>query len=500
MLHDQADDLLRLQGIYKYFPGVTALADVEMSVRKGEVHALIGANGAGKSTLIKILAGAYRMDGGSIWYDGNEVCINTPKQAKDLGIAIIYQELNLMKTLTVAENIYIGRQPKRDGFISWPTMYAQARRLLDQLGIQLDVRQQVGRLSIAQQQMVEIAKALSIHAKLVIMDEPTSSLTRKEIQILFSIIRRLKQQGISVIFISHRLDEIFDISDRVTVLRDGRYIDTCNTDDIDRGKLISMMIGLKMEQQYPERNVELGDVLFEVENLSGLNKIHDVSFRLRKGEVLGFAGLVGSGRTEVMRLIFGADPKTSGTIRLHGKEIYTNNAHQSIQSRIGFVTEDRKSEGLLLQYPMCFNITLVSKDKIKKHHILNMKKEQEAAAQYVKRLNIVTPSVHQKVSLLSGGNQQKTVLAKWLFSDSEVIIMDEPTRGIDVGAKREIYEIINQLSQQGKGIIVVSSEDEEVTGICDHILVMWEGTIAGELYRDEFSRQRIGELAIGGAQ
>ena len=498
MIQTEENSILVLQDVSKSFPGVKALSNVNLVLRKGEVHALIGENGAGKSTLMKILSGAYKKDEGHIFIDGKEVSIESPRMAEQLGIAIIYQELNLMNGLSVAENIYIGRQPKKRGTISWKTMYKQAQLLLDSLGIAIDVKRKVGSLSVAQQQMVEIAKAISLDAKVVIMDEPTSSLTTQEIRILFSIIKKLKEKQVSIIFISHRLDEIFEISDRLTILRDGQYIATKNTKDTNRSELISMMIGRELTQQYPARESKIGEVMLRVKNLSGVSKIHDVSFEVRRGEVLGFAGLVGSGRTEVMRLIFGADPRKSGTILLNDKEIRVNNPRNSIRSGIGFVTEDRKGEGLLLPFPVSFNISLIAIEKIKKWRILNMKRDAEAAKKYVDELRIVTPSVRQKIVFLSGGNQQKVVLAKWLFSDSEVIIMDEPTRGIDVGAKREIYEIINRLASEGKAIIVVSSELEEVMGICDRILVMREGSIEGEVMKKDFSQQLITEYAVGG--
>ena len=498
MIQTEENDILVLRNVSKSFPGVKALSNVNLDLKRGEVHALIGENGAGKSTLMKILSGAYKKDEGQIFIDGKEVSIESPRMAEQLGIAIIYQELNLMNGLSVAENIYIGRQPKKRGAISWKTMYKQAQLLLDSLGISIDVKRKVGSLSVAQQQMIEIAKAIGLDAKVVIMDEPTSSLTTQEIQILFSIIKRLKKQQVSIIFISHRLDEIFEISDRLTVLRDGQYIGTKNTKDTDRNELISMMIGRELTQQYPARESRIGDILLQVKNLSGVTKIKDVSFEVHRGEVLGFAGLVGSGRTETMRLIFGADTRKSGAIILNNKEIRANNPRNSIRSGIGFVTEDRKGEGLLLPFTVSFNISLIAIEKIKKWRILNMKLDIEAAKKYVDELRIVTPSVRQKVVFLSGGNQQKVVLSKWLFSDSEVIIMDEPTRGIDVGAKREIYEIINRLASEGKAVIVVSSELEEVMGICDRILIMREGSVAGEVMKEDFSQQLITEYAVGG--
>lgn len=492
------ENILELQNVSKSFPGVKALSDVNFSVRKGEIHSLVGENGAGKSTLIKILAGAYKRDTGRIWIDGKEVGHLHPKLAEQLGISIIYQELNLVHSLTIAENIFIGRLPKKNGIIQWKKVIHDARELMERLGIDMDPRAIVGSLSIAQQQMVEIAKAMSVQANLLIMDEPTSSLTTKEISILFSIIQKLKQMRVSVIFISHRMDEIFDISDRLTVLRDGRYIATRDIGDITRNELITLMTGREMANQYPHRESNIRNVLLEVKNLRGAKKIDDVSFTLRQGEVLGFAGLVGSGRTEVMRLLFGIDPIKSGTVLLKGREIHNFSPRRSIKSRIGYVTEDRKSEGLFLPFPIKTNVSVVAKEKIKRYGLLNMKLEQRTAEQYVQALSISAPSVHHKVISLSGGNQQKVVLAKWLLSDPEIIIMDEPTRGIDVGAKRDIYEIIGRLASEGKGIIMISSETEELIGVCDRIVVMFEGKNVGVIDKKDFSQKTIAEYMLRG--
>lgn len=502
MLMGHQDHILWLEGVCKSFPGVKALSDVQLKVKKGEVHALIGGNGAGKSTLMKILSGAYTKDAGDIWVNGQKTDLGSPKISEALGISIIYQELNLIGSLSVAENIFLGRQPRNKlGLIDWGEMEKRAAGLLQSLGIKgIDARMITSGLSIAQQQMVEIAKAISIDARIVIMDEPTSSLTANEIQLLFQIIHRLREKGVSIIFISHRLEELFQIADRVTVFRDGRYIDCREIGQLDKRELISMIIGQEMEQQFPKRNVELGEELLRVEHLCGTTKVRDIQFSLRRGEVLGFTGLVGAGRTEVMKLLFGVNRKQSGTIYLHGNEVSINNPTAAIRHRLGFVTEDRKSEGLVLSMPVKMNISMVAKHKIKKHGLLNMKRERETAQDYVKQLTVVTPSVEQRVVYLSGGNQQKVVLAKWLLSDAEIMILDEPTRGIDVGAKRDIYEIINSLAAEGRGIIVISSETEELMGICDRIIVMAEGRMTGELQRSEFSQKRITEYAIGGVQ
>jgi len=416
-----------------------------------------------------------------------------------MGISIIYQELNLIHRMSVAENIFLGRAPKKNGVIQWKKMYKDAKELFNSFDIEMDVSKCTRDFSIAQQQIIEIIKAVSINAKVVIMDEPTSSLTDNETKILFRIIKSLKSKGIAVIFITHRLDEVFEISDRLTVLRDGCYIGTKDVKDITKSELIKMMIGRELKQQFPQRNVQIGEECFRVEHISDGNKIADVSFCVRKGEVLGFAGLVGAGRTETMRLIFGADKKTTGRIFINNNEVHIMRPKQSVGKKIGFVTENRKEEGLFLRLPVRNNIVAVAIDKIKSFRILNFKKEKYFSDKYVQELRINTPSINQKAVFLSGGNQQKVVLAKWLLSDSEIVILDEPTRGIDVGAKREIFEIINQLAAQGKAIVFISSEMEEILGISDRILVMHEGKISGEVTKENFSERIITEYAFGGA-
>lgn len=499
-MEDRArENILELKNISKSFPGVKALSDVSFTVRKGEIHVIAGENGAGKSTLMKILSGSYQRDSGEIIIDGVAIGHNSIKEAEEHGIAIIYQELNLMKNLTVAENLFVGRQPLKSGLVNWRQIQSDARSMLAKLAIPIsDVNAKVRTLSIAQQQMVEIAKAVGRDMKLVIMDEPTSSLTTKETDMLFSIMRDLKSRGVSVIFITHRLDEIFAISDRITVMRDGCHIETVNTPDIDKSRLIELMVGREMKQQYPKRaENKMGDVCLDVEGLSG-GKVQNISFQLHRGEVLGFTGLVGAGRTEIMRLLFGVDKRESGTITKEGRTISIRSPGDSVRNGFAFITEDRKNEGLFLSMSISRNIVMASLDKIKKHNLLNRKLEREAARKYVDNLRIVTPGIEQKVCFLSGGNQQKTIVARWLNTNADIIIMDEPTRGIDVGAKHEIYEVINSLVAQGKSIIVVSSEMEEIMGICDRIIVIHEGSIAGEVLREDFSQKVISEYSIGG--
>lgn len=496
----RTENILELKKINKAFPGVKALTDVDLELKKGEVLALVGENGAGKSTLMKILSGAYKKDSGQILFDGKEVEIQSPIHSEELGIAIIYQELNLIQRVSVAENIYLGRYPMKNGVIQWKQMCDDSEKLMKDLGLNINVRVMLRELSLAEQQLVEIAKAVSTNAKVVIMDEPTSSLSQSETEILFDIIGKLKAKGTSIIFITHRLDEIYRVCDRMTILRDGCYIGSRKVKDVTKDEMIEMMIGRKLTNQYPPRNNTIGKVLLEVKNLSdGGHRVKDISFQAHAGEVLGFAGLVGAGRTETMRIIFGADKKVGGEVFVHGKPVEIRNPRDAIKHSIGFVTENRKEEGLFLRSSVKVNTVMAALKKILKAGIcFDFKKEKEYAEEYVKKLHTATPSVNQRVMFLSGGNQQKVVLAKWLLSDSEIIIFDEPTRGIDVGAKREIYEIINELVADGKVVIVVSSDMEEVMGICDRIIVMHEGTISGEIKKEDFSQKLIGQLSVGG--
>ena len=492
------EDILRLRGINKSFPGVKALTDVDLTIRKGEVHALVGENGAGKSTLMKIISGAYKKDSGTVWFDGKEVENTTPKQSEQMGISIIYQELNLIERASVAENVYIGRYPLRAGMVQWGKMTKDAQALFDEYELKIDARRLVRSLTMAQKQMVEIIKAVSINAKIIIMDEPTSSLSGKETESLFKIIRKLKANGVAVVFITHRLDEIFEICDRMTVLRDGHYIGEKNISEITKSEMIAMMIGRELTQQYPERNNEIGEVTLEVRGISdGGKHVKSVSFAAHRGEVLGFYGLVGAGRTETMRMIFGVDPRTGGQVFLHGKEIHLKNPRDAIRHGIGFITENRRDEGLFLRSSVRVNTVMVALHKILRCGMISYKEEARVTQDYIDKLHTATPSVNQKAMFLSGGNQQKVVLAKWLFSDSEIIIFDEPTRGIDVGARREIYQLINDLVADGRTVVVVSSDMEEIMGISDRILVMYEGNIAGEVQKKDFSQSLITEYAVG---
>jgi ribose transport system ATP-binding protein len=495
-----AAPVLEMQSISKTYPGVTALSAVDFAVMPGEVHALVGENGAGKSTLMKILAGADTKDSGRIAIDGSEVHIDSPQEAMRLGVSIIYQEFNLVPYMNAAENIFLGREPASavPGVIDFGKMYADAEAIIAELGVALDVRASINTLSVAQQQMVEIAKATSRKARIIAMDEPSATLTEHELENLFALIRRLKAEGVSIIYISHRLEEVFQIADRVTVLRDGELVATKNVSDTDRDDIIHMMVGRELKEIIPKVSVEQGDIALEVSHLSRAGALSDVSFHVRRGEILGIAGLVGAGRTEVARAIFGADPIDSGEIRVNGKAVKIKSPRHAISLGIGLVTEDRKALGLVLGMAVRENISLANLGVLSRLGFVSRGRERDVARQYVEDIMIKTPSVEQAVQNLSGGNQQKVVLAKWLFTESKVLIFDEPTRGIDVGAKTEIYQLMNRLAASGVAIIMISSELPEILGMSDRILVMHEGEVAGELSREEATQEQIMHLATGG--
>jgi len=496
------DELLALTDIRKTFPEVMALKGVDFSVRAGEVHSLVGENGAGKSTLVKIIAGIYQRDpGGSISFKGKEVEIHTPHAAQALGISIIHQELSYVPELTVAENIYLGREPANAwGKLDWKTLRRNAAELLSTLDIHLDPAIKVRELSTAQKQMVEIAKALSMKAEIIFMDEPTASLTEQEIRALFRIIRDLKTRGVAIVYISHRMEEIFELSDRVTVFRDGELIGTKPASDLDIETLIQMMVGRPMTQLYPPRlEVTSDEEILRVENLGRGAKYHDINFSLKKGEILGFAGLVGAGRTEMARMLFGADPRDTGEITLLGRKVAPRSPEEALRCGIALVPEDRKEQGLILDLPVSHNITLGNINGVcSARFFIRHSEERRVSDGYILDLNIKTPSRNWKVRQLSGGNQQKVVVAKWLFIPSYMIIFDEPTRGIDVKAKYEIYELMRRLAGEGIGVIMISSDLPELIGICNRIVVMREGTVTGALTSDQFSQERIMSYATGG--
>jgi ribose transport system ATP-binding protein len=494
-----------MEGIEKSFPGVRALDACHFELRAGEVHALCGENGAGKSTLMNVLAGIYPKDAGRILFKGIQVEIPTPRAARDLGISIIHQELSLMRHLSVAQNIFIGREPRRGPLrfvLDEDRNNQQTQDLLSRLNIKLDPRARVGDLTVAMQQMVEIARALSLNTEVLIMDEPTAALTDTEISALFDIIRQLRGQGVGVVHISHRLEELKLIADRVTVMRDGRYVDTVRTDEAPIGRIISMMVGRTIFDATPEvPELPSPEVVLEVRGLNRGRVVRNVSFKLHRGEILGFAGLVGAGRTEVARVIFGADRLDSGEIFLRGKQVRIRNPRDAVAHGIGYLSEDRKRFGLALGLDVEINTLLASLGRyVGVLGWVQPSRTRAIAEGHVRSLAIKTPSLQQKVRNLSGGNQQKVVVGKWLTADSGILIFDEPTRGIDVGAKSEIYRLLNSLAHQGKSIIMISSELPEVLRMSHRILVMCEGRITGELNADEASQEAIMHYATQRAQ
>lgn len=480
----------------KRYPGVVALDDVHFTLAAGEVHCLVGENGAGKSTLIKILSGALPCEEGSISIDGIDARIDSPIVALKLGIRTIHQDFKLVPELSVAENITLGYEPTRSGFpfIDRRRMHAMAQATLDLLGEQIDPRARVHDLSVAHRQIVEIAKALSRKVRILALDEPTASLTDHERENLFRVVRTLKSEGVGIIYISHRLEEIFEIGDRITVLRDGKNVATNPITHVDRSALIRQMVGREIENEYPKTPLTRGDEILHVDQLSS-SKVHNVTFTLHRGEIFGLAGLVGAGRSDLARLIFGAEKKTSGSIHFHQKEIELHSPHEAIRHGIGLLTEDRNRQGLILQMKIRENISLASLDAIMRTFLLDARKENILAKKFIDELNIRTPDMESDVEQLSGGNRQKVILARWLSTDAKLLIFDEPTAGIDVGAKYEIYSIVNRLVERGVGVIVISSDLPELLGICDRIAVMCEGRITGELQRHEFSQEKVLSLA-----
>ena len=477
----QKAPLLEMKNITKTFPGVKALDNVTLRLKKGEVLALLGENGAGKSTLIKVLGGAHSVDSGEIFIENRLTKFNSPAQACEMGISIIYQEFNLIPELTIRDNIFLGKENTRKGIIKYNFEKRKARSLFDKIGLKIDTEVLCSYLTIAQQQMVEIAKALSAKAKIIVMDEPSATLSNNEVEKLFSIIRDLKNQNISIIYISHRLDEIFQVADRIMVLRDGINVGEEDPKCVSRDELIEKMVGRTFESEFPKNNVTLGRERLRIENISAGTKVCNISFNLREREILGFAGLVGAGRTELMHLIFGIGKPDSGRIFLNNIEIKISNPLDAIQNRICLLAEDRKKHGLILNHSCLENFGLPNLKKYIRFLFLDKKKERNAFDNYVNDLKIKISDHESMVSSLSGGNQQKIVLAKWLESNSDIIIFDEPTQGIDVGAKYEIYLLINQLANEGKSIIIVSSELPELIGMCNRIIVMHEGYFKGEV-------------------
>ncbi len=483
--------VIKIEHISKSFGGIQALKDVNFEVYSGEVHALLGENGAGKSTLIKIMTGVEQPDSGQLFFEGQPIHFANTKAAQTHGIAAIYQEPSLFPDLDIAENIMVGRQPMRRRGVDWKKMYQEAGTLLKRLGLSLDPRTKARELSVAQQQLVEIARALSINARVLIMDEPTSSLTQGEVEELFAIVRQLRASGTAIVFISHRLEELFEIADRVTTLRDGSYVDTRSMSNVTTEELIRMMVGRSLDQLFPKQDVLAGEVVLEVEDLSVDGAFSNVSFKLRRGEILGMAGLIGAGRTNVARAIFGIEPATSGTIKLDGKVVSINSPEKAMQLKIGYVPEDRKEHGLVLAMSIANNITLPVIAKFARFSWLNKKKETQAAREGSVQLEVKMAGVEQKVGQLSGGNQQKVVLAKWLGTKPRILILDEPTRGIDVGTKAAVHRLMSELAAQGMAILMISSELPEVLGMSDRILVMRAGQLTGEFSRAQATPEKL---------
>ena len=507
---EPARPLLRMEGISKHFPGVQALQGVNLEVFRGECLALVGENGAGKSTLMKILSGVYAPDEGTLFIDGEPVTLNNPRQAQALGISIIYQEFNLMPNLSVTENVFVGREPNTGGVVRWQAMHRQTRELLDQLGVRLRPDAIVRDLSVAQQQMVEIAKALSLNARLVIMDEPTSALTDTEVAALLEIIRGLKARGLGVIFITHRLEEVFAICDRVVVLRDGQNAGELPISHATPERIVQMMVGRRLGDLFQKEaaTVDLGTrPVLEVRGLGRTGTardasaivLEDVSLSVRAGEIVGLAGLVGSGRTELARAIFGADRFDRGEVLVDGQPVTIHSPRDAIRCGIGLVPEDRKAQALILGLAVRENVTLAGLRSLARYGFIRLGAERRRVREFVDALRIRTPSVDQKVVNLSGGNQQKVVIAKWLSLQPKILIMDEPTRGVDVGAKAEVHHLMSRLAQRGVAILMISSELPEILGMSDRILVMRQGRIAGELSRAEATQEGIMALATGTA-
>ncbi|MFD5403939.1 sugar ABC transporter ATP-binding protein [Streptomyces griseorubiginosus] len=489
------DELLRIEGIRKTFPGVVALDGVDFDLRRGEVHVLLGENGAGKSTLIKMLSGAYHPDGGRVLVDGEEVHIRGAQDAERLGIATIYQEFNLVPDLTVAENIFLGRQPRRLGMIDRKTMEADAEVLLKRVGVNVSPRARVRELGIARLQMVEIAKALSLNARVLIMDEPTAVLTSEEVDKLFGIVRTLREDGVGIVFITHHLEEIAALGDRVTVIRDGKSVGQVAA-ATPEDELVRLMVGRSIEQQYPRERGDTGPALLKVEGLTRDGVFHDVSFEVHAGEVVGIAGLVGAGRTEVVRAVFGADPYDKGTVQVAGAALRGHDVGAAMAAGIGLVPEDRKGQGLVLDQSVEENLGLVTMRSATRGGLVDLKGQRAAAARIAEQLGVRMAGLHQQVRTLSGGNQQKVVIGKWLLADTRVLILDEPTRGIDVGAKVEIYQLVNELTAQGAAVLMISSDLPEVLGMSDRVLVMAQGRIAGELDADQATQDSVMALAV----
>lgn len=495
------DVILKLENVVKIFPGVKALDGVHLEVKKGEIHALCGENGAGKSTLMKIISGAYDITSGKMYLEGNEVKFSSTREAQSAGISMIYQEFNLIPYLTVAENLFLDRQPKNKfGLIDWKKLMKDAEVLLEKVGLKIDPRTIVHDISVAQCQMVEIAKSVSLKSKIIIMDEPTATLLDEEIKCLFGIIRKLKEDGISIIYISHRMEELFTLSDRITIFRDGKYIKTVETSDTNYDEIVKLMVGKSISTLYPQKNIVKDDIVLEVRNASLVAHFSDVSFKLNKGEILGMTGLMGAGVIHLSKSLFGCYDNFHGDIIIDDKKVDIRTPLQAMHNGISLVPDDRKNEGLVLIRSVRENITACSLDKIMSNGIINYKHEKEIVNSKIKQLNIKTSSIEQMVGTLSGGNQQKIVFAKMLETTPKILILAEPTRGVDVGAKAEIYQIMNELTQKGISIILVSTDLPELIGMSNRIIVMKEGKIVRQLSNEELDQETILAYAAGGVK
>ncbi|WP_343250439.1 sugar ABC transporter ATP-binding protein [Diplocloster hominis] len=489
--------ILEMKNICKEFPGVKALSGVDFTVRRGEVHALIGENGAGKSTLMKVLTGIYRAESGTVHFKGKEFQARNPRDAQEQGISIIHQELNLLPDLNVAENIFITREPTKAAgcMVDDKKMHQRAKELMQKLSIDIRTTEIVGNLSVAQKQMVEIAKALAVDSDILVLDEPTSALAENEVNTLFDIIRSLRNEGKGIVYISHRLEEFERIVDRVTVLRDGTYVDSMLWKDTDIDGVVTLMVGRSITEQYPKRTVKPGEVVFEARHVSRKKVLKDAGICVRRGEVVGLAGLMGAGRTELARAIFGADPVESGEFYLNGQQLHIKRPYDAIKRGMLYLTEDRKKDGIFLDMEVGMNIIIGSLPYYASHNVIHEKKARKVVADQIRELRIKTPSDRQIAKFLSGGNQQKVLIARWLCRKADLIIFDEPTRGIDVGARYEIYSLINQIAQSGVGVIMISSDMPEILGMSDRIIVMCEGRVTGEVTRDEADQETILHMA-----
>jgi ABC-type sugar transport system ATPase subunit len=492
--------VLELRGISKRFPGVYALQDVDFDVRPGEVHALLGENGAGKSTLIKIMAGLYSADAGSYLVQGREAHISSPQDAHELGINVVFQELNLVRTLSVSENVFFGHLPRKSlGRVDWDRLHRDTVRLLSEVGLHVNPRTKVGLLSVAQQQLVEIARALSYESKVIAMDEPTSALSYTEIEGLFGLIEQLKSRGVAVIYVSHKLEELFRITDRITVLRDGKKVGVVNTAETTDEELIQLMVGRKLENLFPKIESKHGETVLAVRNLTSA-KIKDMSFEVKRGEIVGFSGLMGAGRTELARALFGIDHTTDGEILLEGELIPRNSPVKAVEMGLGYIPEDRKEQGLMLTSSVQHNMTISILKNLVKNFQVNRSMERETASTAVEQLRIKTPSLDQKIATLSGGNQQKVILARWLIKENlKVLILDEPTRGVDVNSKSEIYRLISEVAKRGVAVLIMSSELPELLSLCDRIYVVKGGELVDEFAHAEATQERLMSSAVGGA-